>query len=104
MNQRIQQLYKQAHITQEKQVRAGGWDNDREPFEYRTVTETNFDPEKFAELIVKECADICINKNVSNLDLDVIRESGKFTLQDLATKSCGENLSKQIKQHFGVEE
>ena len=104
MNQRIQQLYKQAHITQEKQVRAGGWDNDREPFEYRTVTETNFDPEKFAELIVKECADICINKNVSNIDLDVIRESGKFTLQDLATKSCGENLSKQIKQHFGVEE
>lgn len=60
--------------------------------------------EKFAELIVRECADICINKNVSNLDLDVIRESGKFTLQDLATKSCGENLSKQIKQHFGVEE
>ncbi len=64
----------------------------------------NFDKEKFAELIVKECSDICINKNVSNLDLDIIRESGKFTLQDLATKSCGENLSKQIKQHFGVEE
>ena len=60
--------------------------------------------EKFAELIVRQCADICINKNVSNLDLDVIRESSKFTLQDLATKSCGENLSKQIKQHFGVEE
>ena len=57
---------------------------------------------KFAELIVRECADICINKNVSNLDLDVIRESGKFTLQDLATKSCGENLSKQIREHFGV--
>ena len=62
------------------------------------------DQEKFAELIVKECSDICINKNVSNLDLDIIRESGKFTLQDHATKSCGENLSKQIKQHFGVEE
>jgi hypothetical protein len=58
-----------------------------------------------AELIVQECAKICIEQNVSNLDLDVIRESGKFTLQDLATKSCGENLSKQIKQHFyGVEE
>ena len=60
--------------------------------------------EKFAELIVRECAKICIEQNVSNLDLDVIRESGKFTLQDLATKSCGENLSKQIKEHFGVEE
>lgn len=58
---------------------------------------------KFAELIVEECADICINENVSNLDMNVIRESGKFTLQDLATKSCGENLSKQIKKHFGVE-
>ena len=58
----------------------------------------------FAELIVEECADICINENVSILDMNVIRESGKFTLQDLATKSCGENLSKQIKKHFGVEE
>lgn len=60
--------------------------------------------EKFAELIVRECADICINENVSNLDMNVIFESGKFTLQDLATKSCGENLSKQIKKHFGVED
>lgn len=59
--------------------------------------------EKFAELIVQECADICVNENVSNLDMNVISESGKFTLQDLATKSCGENLSKQIKKHFGVE-
>lgn len=60
--------------------------------------------EKFGEMIVKECADICINENVSILDMNVIRESGKFTLQDLATKSCGENLSKQIKKHFGVEQ
>ena len=64
----------------------------------------NYMVEKFAELIVAECAKICIEQNVSNLDLDVIRESGKFTLQDLATKSCGENLSKQIKKHFGVEQ
>ena len=60
--------------------------------------------EKFAELIVRECADICINENVSNLDLKVIHESGKFTVQDLATKSCGENLAKRIKEHFGVKE
>ena len=85
MNERIKELAEQA-----------GWDNHHSKFDTRI--------EKFAELIVRECADICINKNVSNLDLDVIRESGKFTLQDLATKSCGENLSKQIKQHFGVEE
>ena len=62
------------------------------------------DLEKFAELIVRECADICINENVSNLDLKVIHESGKFTVQDLATKSCGENLAKRIKEHFGVKE
>jgi len=59
--------------------------------------------EKFTELIVKECADVCINENVSILDLNVIRESCKFTLQDLTTKSCGENLAKRIKEHFGVE-
>jgi hypothetical protein len=71
---------------------------------YSNGQERTFDKEKFAELIVQECAKICIEQNVSNLDLDVIRESGKFTLQDLATKSCGENLSNQIKQHFGVED
>jgi hypothetical protein len=87
MNERIKELMSQAFNTVH--------DNDPQwCIEYS---------KKFAELIVRECADICINKNVSNLDLDVIRESGKFTLQDLATKSCGENLSKQIKQHFGVE-
>lgn len=58
--------------------------------------------EKFAELIVRKCADICINENVSNLDLKVMRESGKFTVQDLATKSCGENLAKRIKERFGI--
>jgi hypothetical protein len=61
-----------------------------------------FDREKFAELLIRECADICINENVSNLDLKVMRESGKFTVQDLATKSCGENLAKLIKERFGI--
>ena len=61
------------------------------------------DQKKFAELIVRECASICINENVSNIDMELLRESGKFTVQDLATKSCGENLAKQIKKYFGVE-
>jgi hypothetical protein len=60
------------------------------------------DLEKFVELIVRECSEICINENVSNLDLNVMQNSGKFTVQDLATKSCGENLAKRIKEHFGV--
>jgi len=90
MNELIQELAEQATTYIEPTVSSGeGW---------------IFNEEKFAELIVRECAKICIERNVSNLDLDVIRDSGKFTLQDLATKSCGENLSKQIKQHFGVEE
>lgn len=86
MNERIWELFRQANHPHPKH---GG--NDM------------FFPEEFAELIVRECAEICTEQNVSNLDLEVIRESGKFTVQDLATKSCGENLSKRIKEHFGVE-
>jgi hypothetical protein len=89
MNKRIQELYKQAHITQEKQVRAGGWDNDREPFEYRTVIETNFDPEKFAELIVKECAGLFPNVYVS-----IENDYGHAPVI----------ASDYIKKHFGLEE
>jgi hypothetical protein len=88
MNERIKELIKQAMVLEES-----------DGLFVREV----FDKEKFAELIVRECADICINENVSNLDLKVIHESGKFTVQDLATKSCGENLAKRIKEHFGVE-
>ena len=90
MNERIRQLAEQAGSTHKQNLGV-----------YQFYTE---ELEKFAELIVRECAKICIEQNVSNLDLDVIRESGKFTLQDLATKSCGENLSTQIKKHFGVAE
>ena len=94
MNERIRELFEQAHI--QPPTQHGG--------QFAFTPPKTFSPEKFAELIVQECAKICIERNVSNLDLDVIHESGKFTLQDLATKSCGENLSKQIKKHFGVEE
>ena len=54
MNKRIKRLYKQSFVKVEKQIPKGGWDNDREPLEYKTVTETEFDPEKFAELILEE--------------------------------------------------
>jgi len=97
MNERILKLAKKSGATVNE-----GFDGTKN-FVYG-ITMSPEELEKFAELIVKECAKICIEQNVSNLDLDVIRESGKFTLQDLATKSCGENLSNQIKKHFGVEE
>ena len=99
MNERIRELYKQSHITQEKQVRAGGWDNDREPFEYRTVTETNFDPAKFAELIVRECADV-IQKEVSMKYKD-----GGEREEFMGGHYAGSVLARVlIKKHFGVEE
>jgi hypothetical protein len=97
MNERIHELIKQATSAlsvKHEGYRGGGYIEQVECF----------DKEKFAELIVQECAKICIEQNVSNLDLAVVRESSKFTVQDLATKSCGENLSKQIKKHFGVKE
>jgi hypothetical protein len=68
MNERIQQLAIQASTTTTSYYDGRG-----------NVTETYFDKEKFAELIVRECIDY-----------------------------CGENLSKTVggalKIHFGVEE
>lgn len=62
----------------------------------------DMDLEKFAELIVKECANICITQNLSMLSLDELNTSS-FNIQQLVTKSCGEQLSKTIKKHFGVD-
>ena len=45
--------------------------------------------EKFAELIVQECADVCINK---------------YAKSDNMSRQSGINFGKDIKQHFGVEE
>jgi len=82
MNERIRELYEQAHDTVTKQVRKGGWDNDREPFEYHTVIETAFSPEKFAELIVRECAE-WVDHNLGLVD---------------------EEAKADLLKHFGVEE
>ena len=50
--------------------------------------------EKFAELIVKECADACYkHKDVESFGIYPIRVA-------MVTKACSDN----IKQHFGVEE
>ena len=58
----------------------------------------NYTPEerlaKFAELIVRECADACYkHKDVESFGIYPIRVA-------MVTKACSDN----IKQHFGVEE
>ena len=64
MNERIRELAREA-----------GWDNHHSKFDTRI--------EKFAELIVRECAGV-VEKNLF--------------------ESIGWNTSKKVKQHFGVEE
>ena len=65
-----------------------GWDYSK--IERRNQTE-NFDEQKFAELIVGECAKVC-----DDLDID---DWGDKSFDD-GTYYC----SRAIKQHFGVEE
>jgi len=77
MNERIKQLAKQATNIEY------GVDNG-----FDRVT---FDKEKFAELIVRECAKVC-----DDLDID---DWGDKSFDD-GTYYC----SRAIKQHFGVDD
>ena len=81
MNERIKQLAEQA-----------GWDYSK--IERRNQTE-NFDEQKFAELIVREC--IQVSEPVLDEPYEDMTEFGKGLVegQDVAIE--------KIKQHFGVE-
>ena len=70
MNERIQKLMEQAIILEDDEL---------------FVREV-FDREKFAELIVRECAEISINDEIDPCD-------------DIRT-----GIANKIKKHFGVEE
>ena len=72
MNERIKELVKQA-------TRTAMWPGDPEAGE--------LDAEKFAELIVRECADIA-----------------KHHVMNISTYGDAEFVDEQIKEHFGVEE
>lgn len=76
------------HILQ-LSLQCGAWHQvyDQERF----MIDSNFDIEKFAELIVRECAKVC-----DDLDID---DWGDKSFDD-GTYYC----SRAIKQHFGVEE
>jgi len=76
MNERIKELYNQSL---EEKYQYGG--SDAKPGEMYSNYITVLNPEKFAELIVKECADI----------------------SNQAEKQC-QHPGTQILKHFGVEE
>ena len=82
MNERIKELAEQA--TEKFITYFDGRGN---------VTETYFDKEKFAELIVKECANMCFKAS---------QES--FRLNEVKAGAMGMALKVLIEQHFGVEE
>jgi predicted transposase YbfD/YdcC len=55
---------------------------------------SKYNIEKFAELIVQECADACYkHKDVESFGIYPVRVA-------MVTKACADN----IKEHFGVEE
>ena len=75
MNERIKELIKQATTIEEHK-----WG----------VSYDNFDKEKFAELIVKECVGVV--------------EGGHFLHDQAPTALFAKECSGAIKRHFGVEE
>ncbi len=77
MNERIKELWSQA----------GGHYNSGNQHTWPEYTID--DPEKFAELIVRECAGICHK---------MAEDSDSYVVHD------GDTCAEQIKQHFGVEE
>lgn len=70
MNERIAKLYDQAIVVED-----GG-----------DFVTGELDPEKFAQLIVQECADIA-----------------KHHVMNISTYSDADFVEKQIQEHFGVE-
>ena len=79
MNLRIKELIKQATTIEEHK-----WG----------VSYDNFDKEKFAELIVRECARLC--EHESNDD--------EYDQYDMGQSVKAESIKTAIKKHFGVEE
>jgi hypothetical protein len=82
MNERIQQLVEVASTTTTSYYDGRG-----------NVTETYFDKEKFAKLIVKECIKLC--EYESNNDI--------YDPYDMGMSGQSNNIKTAIKEHFGVE-
>ena len=85
MNERIKELVRQAYIADAK--RFDGWVETKSTDKLLRQLDGVF--EKFAELIVRECAHVARNTNLEDVeggDSAVLRAAGE-----------------QIKEHFGVE-
>ena len=83
MNDQIQQLWSQA---------GGHYDGGNQ---HTWPEYTIDDPEKFAELIVRECAEQIIAKGTDWVD---------FAPSQTGVRPEYWDMAQQIKQHFGVEE
>jgi hypothetical protein len=83
MNERIRQLIKQA------QINDLAIDTNGDLYDVKQL-----DPEKFAELIVKECC------HIMNTTANKAEESNTYMGDDVPTRVH----QYTIKQHFGVEE
>ena len=88
MNEHIKQLALQAGLVRNGDFGMKRWEGPR------SDSISDQDLEKFAELIVQECADACYkHKDVESFGIYPIRVA-------MVTKACSDN----IKEHFGVEE
>jgi len=79
MNERIKELYEQAHIEHRQEYSS--------PTMKSVSVTRQLDPELFAELIVKECVQVCRDQP------DIY-----------ALKADRDNCAIAIENHFGVEE
>ena len=87
MNKRIKELAVEA-----------GWHDDKQFATWNKIQQwQDFDLEKFAELIVRECADLIDNKVM-------ITAAQTYDEVFVAKFDTKELCAKQIKEHFGVEE
>jgi len=89
MNERIRELQKQSSIEQ--------WDYDNGCYRYI------LNPEKFAELIVRECCQYLDNEAERLFGLSESEEDPVFQSNfEICAEKCYDNIQ-GLKEHFGVE-
>ena len=83
MNERIKELIAQAEISR----------LEYDPATMMTERVQEFDKEKFAELIIKECTTTILKESKWYWDKDEFESSNAV-----------QNAARRVKEHFGVEE